>query len=432
MTKALSFNASGAIVEINFKTGADYDADATATPNTIALRNANGDLFARSINLGDAVYSPSAGINGAYTYGADQNGYGCICSVNNTDETLTADRSLIGGQLIAESRVQGAEAFGVASYGVMGIARTGAAEGGYSVTGEGNFHGGNFEALYRSTDAAYKYAQSLTGARGAATLNTAAAAVIANAYALFGAVRNLIAGATITNGYGLYLAHTSTGDITNKWSIYSNGSAWIGYHAGSMRFGGSATQSPRGVVDVVGSLYFDSIALGPDAVNIDTITANGHITNVTTNTTGTFNLLQPKTGVIVTYSDGTVRTQLHYANTGIWFRRKNGAAAYTDWDLVVSTENTGLSRGSCSFNGSAGILILRNTASLSISRTGVGTYQLNTIFGMQDHLPVVAMTNGARVILNTRAGSSGLILATYGYNNATLADSSYVCVILGN
>ena len=209
--------------------------------------------------------------------------------------------------------------------------------------------------------------------------------------------------------------------------------AFVGYHAGKIRFGGSATQSPRGTVDVVGDLAYDAIVLGATAVDVDTITGNGVVTNVTSSTTGTFQVFQPKDGVIVTYTDGTDRTQIHYASNTVWTRIKVGAAAYTPWQTFVKGDNAGLIAGSCSFSGNGAITVLRNTANLSISRVSAGVYAISGVFGLASNLPVVAMTNaGGRVNLTQAANGSNLQLTVYGYNNATPTDTTYLNVILGN
>lgn len=431
----LGTTPAAARTTLELGTAALDDSATAATASTVVKRGTAGQINASRLNIGDATDSSTVGINYSESFGANQSSYGVNSAVYTTDATLTADRALAGGQFLAEQNVNSAEAFSISNYGIIATARSGTTGGGWSITGEGAYYGVNAIANYQSTDATNKYVNALYGVRGQAQVNTSAAAVIANAYAFHANVQNLTAGATITNGYGLYLAYTTTGTITNKWSIYSSSSAWVGYHAGEMRIGGSATQTPRGTLDVVGDIYYDSIALGSTSVNVDNLTANGVITNVTSSTTGTFNVFQPKTGTLVTYTDGTHRSQIHYPDTGyIWARNKVGSSAWSAWTWCIQNDHPGLIGGSCTFNGNGGITVLRNTANLGISRSAVGTYVITSGFGLNANQPVVAMTNtNGRVTLTTAAGAGGSVtLTVYGYNNATATDTSYLNVILGN
>ncbi len=178
-----------------------------------------------------------------------------------------------------------------------------------------------------------------------------------------------------------------------------------------------------------------AMALGSDAVNIDNLTGNGVVTNVTANTTGTFIVFQQKNGVILTYNDGTNRTQIHYANNGLtWIRSKAGAAAYSVWAHSILNESATLSAGSCTFNGNGAITMLRNNANLIVGRDSAGVYSISNVFGtMVANMPVVAMTNtNGRVNITQGGNGTNLKLTTYGYNNATPFDTTYLNVILGN
>ena len=437
-TTALAFSA-GDRVELRVTAAVMADklnseeADAAATPSKLVRRDANGAMYGDSLFLGDALYSSTHGYSIEKTFSANQSPIASRSFLYLSDAVLNADRFAYANYNLAENQGDYAEAFTHNVYAVYGLSRSGADSGGWSVTGKGTYYGGYFQAQYRSTDATFKNCANVIGVRALANVE-AAAAVVANAYAFYGNISNTVAGGVINNAYGLYLAYTSTGTTTNKWSIYSASSDLIGYHAGAMRVGGSATQTPRATLDVVGDVCFDGIALGPDAVNVDTITGNGVITNVTSSTTGTFSTFQPKNGVIITYNDGTIRNQVHYASNGIWTRNKAGSAAYSVWTFFVQSDSNSLSAGSCTFNGNGAIVMLRNTASLSVGRDSAGVYSVSSFFGtMASNMPAVAMTNaGGRVNMTQGGNGTNLKLTVYGYNNVTPTDTTYLNVILGN
>jgi hypothetical protein len=180
-----------------------------------------------------------------------------------------------------------------------------------------------------------------------------------------------------------------------------------------------------------GTTGYASLGLGATAVNIDTITGNGVITNVSASTTGTFNGFQGKTGSLITYVNGTSRWQLHNPGVGyLWFRDYNGSV-WTAWETFVQAGGANLTGGSVSFSGTGSIVLLRNLSGLTVTRSSAGNYIVNGPFGLQADQPGVAISNNGRIIQSSAASLGGIGFITYPYNTTTPTDSPYVSVILG-
>ena len=191
------------------------------------------------------------------------------------------------------------------------------------------------------------------------------------------------------------------------------------------------SRAPTASPTFTGVVNYASLGLGATAVNVDTITGNGVITNVSASTTGTFLGFQAKTGTLITYTNGTARWQLHNPGVGyLWFRDYNGSA-WTAWTTFVPTGSANLTGGSVSFSGNGAISITKNSAGLIVTRSSAGTYIVNGAYGLAADQPAVAISNNGRVILAAAAGAGGVTFITYPYNTATPTDSPYVCVILG-
>ena len=238
------------------------------------------------------------------------------------------------------------------------------------------------------------------------------------------------------DGAGQGVAYNPANSFGLSWIRGSHTSANAAIGEGLYVYQSGALQGGIGTNGIWtdGAIAYGSVALGPTAVNIDNLTANGVETQVSADTTGTFNFFQAKAGIIKTYNDGTHLFQIHYDPNGvIWSRSKLGAAAWAGWLVQANNSHTGLIGGSCTFNGAGAITMLRNTAGLNVSREAVGVYAIAGAFGdVENNKPAVAMTNGNRIVMTQAGNGTNLKLTTYAYNAATAADSNYVNVILGN
>lgn len=229
--------------------------------------------------------------------------------------------------------------------------------------------------------------------------------------------RILCTGGTGTIGQAGLALHA--GNIT----VASAVGATVLQHAGATKL----TTNGSGVT-IAGTVSYDSLGVGAAAVNIDNLTANGVITQITASTTGTFLGLQNKSGTMITYTDGTYRSQIHTQNDGImWVRNYN--SGWSTWTILVKGDNSALVN-SVSFNGSGGIGILKNNGA-TVGRTSTGVYTISGVFGtLIANAPVVAMTvTGGRVTLTSAANGTSATISTFGFNNTTATDMSYVCAM---
>ena len=138
--------ASSARTALGLANSSTIAAATAATPSTLVQRDANGVVFADGIVSGDATYLAQTDINTQRSYTADQSVYNIRNNTYVTDATLTADRAAVGTYGLVENQGQYAEAFSVNTAAFQGIARSGSATGGWSVTGEGTYQGGTFHS----------------------------------------------------------------------------------------------------------------------------------------------------------------------------------------------------------------------------------------------------------------------------------------------
>lgn len=168
----------------------------------------------------------------------------------------------------------------------------------------------------------------------------------------------------------------------------------------------------------------------PATTNVDTNLTNGAVQAIDSGTPGTFNPFQPKTGTMVVYSDGTNHVQFYNTASGsTWRRFKSGAGAWTTATTLVDFTSVGLVDG-VSFAGVGSITVVYNGGYSNIGRSSTGVYTISSAFSSYTtDAPFVAMANGQRCIVAGAGNGTAAAVATYGYNNETPTDSSYVCVI---
>ncbi|MGO9275186.1 MAG: hypothetical protein ACLQOO_33955 [Terriglobia bacterium] len=152
---------------------------------------------------------------------------------------------------------------------------TGVTDSGYRVAVEG--------AAYTNTAGFAGTLGAQYGVWGRAGLAGATSgATVSNAYAGYFDILNSVAGTTITNAYGVFIADSATtGTITNRYDLYASSPNAKSYFAGNVGIG---TTTPAAKLEVNGSAMFDMPVTFATA---QTFTGNGAgLTNVNAATLG--------------------------------------------------------------------------------------------------------------------------------------------------
>ncbi|MGO9274963.1 MAG: beta strand repeat-containing protein [Terriglobia bacterium] len=111
-------------------------------------------------------------------------------------------------------------------------------------------------AAYASTTGFAGTLGTQYGVWGRAGINAATSgATVTNAFAGYFDIFNGVAGTTITNAYGVYIANTgTTGTIANRYDLYASSANGKSYFAGKVGIG---TKTPAASLEVNGTTHFD-------------------------------------------------------------------------------------------------------------------------------------------------------------------------------
>ncbi len=220
------------------------------------------------------------------------------------------------------------------------------------------------------------------GVWGRAGINAATSgATVANAYAGYFDLFNSVAGTTITNAYGVYIANSATtGTISNRYDLYASSPAGKSYFAGSVGIG---TNAPTANLEVAGNLK---------------VSGSGHgitFPDNSTQTTANF----PGTGTVTSVGSGAGLAGGPITRSGTL---SIAAAGVTDAMLASAYSGT----GSCS----AGQFVVTLGRAAAPGCVTAGT--------------VTSVGSGAGLTGGPITGSGALSIKPLGVTNAMLLNSS--------
>ncbi|MGO9275248.1 MAG: hypothetical protein ACLQOO_34275, partial [Terriglobia bacterium] len=268
------------------------------------------------------------------------------------------------------------------------------------------------------------------GVWGRAGINTATApAAVSNAYAGYFDIFNGVAGTTITNAYGVFIANSATtGTITNRYDLYASSANAKSYFAGNVGIG---TTTPVAKLEVNGTGKFDGLVtfapgqLFPGTGTVTSISAGLGLKTVPApiTTAGTVSIdptVVPQLGVANTFTTGpqTVATGDVAINMG----NLDLAQTISPTVGVITMNKANFVHACCSFlawNTYVGNLSGSFSPSAA-NDSGFGAEALKSVISGTDNtaLGFSTLYNDQTGSQNTAVGSQALLFNTVGQETA--------------